>query len=44
MNNVELYKETHRPQFHFTAKENWLNDPNDITKGIKGCVNLYALE
>ena len=22
----------------------WLNDPNNITKGIKGCVNLYALE
>lgn len=30
MNNTELYKETYRPQFHFTAKENWLNDPNGL--------------
>ncbi len=30
MNNAELYKETYRPQFHFTAKENWLNDPNGL--------------
>jgi len=26
-----LYRETWRPQFHFTAAKNWLNDPN-------GCV------
>ena len=26
-----LYTERYRPQFHFTAKKNWLNDPN-------GCV------
>jgi fructan beta-fructosidase len=25
------YSERYRPQFHFTARENWLNDPN-------GCV------
>ena len=28
---MSLYHEPHRPQFHFTARENWLNDPN-------GCV------
>lgn len=31
MPNEILYAERHRPQFHFTARENWLNDPN-------GCV------
>ncbi len=24
----ELYREKHRPQFHFSSKTNWLNDPN----------------
>ena len=24
------YKETHRPQFHFTPKTNWTNDPNGL--------------
>ncbi len=23
----KLYQEVYRPQFHFTAKKNWLNDP-----------------
>ena len=26
----ELYDETYRPQFHFSAKENWINDPNGL--------------
>ena len=31
MHCTTLYTERYRPQFHFTAKVNWLNDPN-------GCV------
>ncbi len=26
----EYYHEKYRPQFHFTAKKNWLNDPNGL--------------
>jgi len=25
-----LYKEQHRPQFHFSPKEKWMNDPNGM--------------
>ncbi len=26
----KLYQEVYRPQFHFTAKKNWSNDPNGL--------------
>ena len=26
----KLYAEKHRPQFHFTPKEKWMNDPNGM--------------
>jgi fructan beta-fructosidase len=27
---AELYQEKHRPQFHFTSRRGWLNDPNGL--------------
>lgn len=36
----ELYNERYRPQFHFTAKQNWLNDPNGLMY-YKGEYHLF---
>ncbi len=29
-NNSKYYSEQHRPQFHFSPKEKWMNDPNGM--------------
>lgn len=35
-NHMTYYKEPYRPQFHFSPKEKWMNDPNGLVyhKGI----------
>lgn len=35
-----LYSEAYRPQYHFTTKKNWINDPNGLIKH-NGLYHLY---
>jgi sucrose-6-phosphate hydrolase SacC (GH32 family) len=36
----ELYREKYRPQFHFTSRRGWLNDPNGLIY-YKGLYHMY---
>lgn len=36
----ELYKEMYRPEFHFSPKQNWMNDPNGMVY-FKGEYHLF---
>ena len=43
-NNVaaqeKLYQEQYRPQYHFSPKTNWTNDPNGLVY-VKGVYHLF---
>jgi fructan beta-fructosidase len=39
-NTIEKVTETHRPQFHFTPKTGWMNDPNGMVH-YKGEYHLF---
>jgi sucrose-6-phosphate hydrolase SacC (GH32 family) len=36
----DLYREKYRPQFHFTSRRGWLNDPNGLIYD-KGLYHMY---
>jgi len=38
--SAELYNEKYRPQFHFTPRKNWTNDPNGLVY-YKGTYHLF---
>ncbi|MGD0088926.1 MAG: glycoside hydrolase family 32 protein [Planctomycetota bacterium] len=40
VNVAELYNETYRPQFHFSPRKNWTNDPNGLVF-YKGEYHLF---
>jgi sucrose-6-phosphate hydrolase SacC (GH32 family) len=37
----DLYRETYRPQFHFTTRRGWINDPNGLVY-YKGEYHMYC--
>lgn len=39
-NKMEYYNERYRPQFHFSPKEKWMNDPNGLVYH-KGVYHLF---
>lgn len=40
VNAADLYDEAYRPQFHFSAKQGWLNDPNGLVY-LDGTYHLF---